>query len=61
MTALLTVKQTAKLLAASPATVYRRIHAGELKAVDIGAKTGKPRLRVEESALAAYVATRRVA
>ncbi|HEU4543428.1 MAG TPA: helix-turn-helix domain-containing protein [Jiangellaceae bacterium] len=58
---LLTIKQAARVLNTSALTVYRRIYAGELPAIDIGSKTGKPCLRVKETDLWAYIDARQVA
>ena len=48
-----TLREVAAIQRWGLATVYRRIHAGELRAVPTGVK-GRPKLRVPESALAEY-------
>ncbi len=56
---MLTIATVAGRLNTSKKTVYRRIHAGEIKPTDIAPKgSAKTRLRVRESALAAYLANR---
>lgn len=54
MTDCLPVRVVAERLSVSPKTVYRLIADGELEALDVG-RRGTPRIRVPESALAAYV------
>jgi excisionase family DNA binding protein len=59
MSDLLTVLEVARELKVSRMTVYRRIYALELPAVDIG--SGKSKLRVKRPALEAYIDARQVA
>jgi excisionase family DNA binding protein len=56
-----TVQEAAVLLSTHPMTVYRRIWSNELAAVDIAPQGSKrARLRVPDSALAAYEASKPV-
>ena len=51
---LLTVAEVAALLRVHTATVYRRIHSGDLAVVDIG--TTHPRWRIARTEYARYLA-----
>lgn len=56
---LLTIPQVAERLGnVHRMTVYRRIAAGELPAINIGSRGKRPLMRVSESALAAYLTQR---
>jgi len=58
---MLDIPTVATRLKTSKKTVYRRIHAGELKAVNVGARgASKAWLRVRESAVEAYLKAREV-
>jgi excisionase family DNA binding protein len=52
------VKSVAGMFTVSPATVYRLVESGELPALRFG--TGKGALRIEGSAINAYLKARRV-
>jgi excisionase family DNA binding protein len=51
---LLTPKQAGDRLAVSYKTVQRRVYAGEIAWVNIAPAGARPRIRISESALAAY-------
>ncbi len=54
-TSLLTIPQTAKRLAVCDKTVYRLISEGELRAVELRVTGTKPKTRVREDDLAAFI------
>lgn len=57
----LTVKQVAEQLGTGVLTVYRRIWAGEIEAIDMRMSTGeRPTYRVNQSALDAYLQQRQI-
>jgi excisionase family DNA binding protein len=58
-TNLLTVKAAAGRLSTSPMTVYRLIYAGTLPYHNIGSGRRKPRVRVAEADLDAYIESTR--
>jgi excisionase family DNA binding protein len=43
-TRFLTIRETAHRLCVSPATIYRRVHAGEIPAVRVGEASGPIRI-----------------
>lgn len=56
---LMTIAEAADALRISPRTVYRAIARRQIVTTDV-AVYGKPRLRIAESALVAYVARRQI-
>lgn len=56
----LTIPETAQRLRVGRSTVYRLIASGALTTTDVSSR-GRPRLRVEPSAVAAFLAKRRLA
>jgi len=56
--AFLTVAEVATAIRVSPKTVYRLIAAGELPRINLGQGKRKPRIRIRQSAVEAYMASR---
>lgn len=57
---MLTLVEAGRVLKVSRVTVWRRVCAGEIPAIDVGAGS-KARLRIKESDLSAYIDARKVA
>lgn len=53
---LLSVNHAAERLDISPKSVYRLVYADQLPAVPVGTGKKKPRIRIPESALEAFMA-----
>jgi excisionase family DNA binding protein len=58
VSALLTINDVAERLSISYDAVLTHIRAGRLKAANVGQGWSRPRWRIEESDLAAFLATR---
>ncbi|MFI2650172.1 helix-turn-helix domain-containing protein [Micromonospora fulviviridis] len=54
----LTVDEVAQAIRVSPKTVYRMVAAGELPRINLGKGKRKPRIRIRQSAVEAYMASR---
>ena len=54
----LTVIEVAQSMRVSTKTVYRLIAAGDLPRINLGKGTRKPRIRIRQSAVEAYMASR---
>lgn len=57
---LLTLREVGELLGVSPVTAWRRVRAGEIRAINVGAERGRPQLRVRPSAVAEYQRRREI-
>ena len=57
-TAFLTTSVVAKRLAVSTDQIVALIHAGHLRAINVAARSGKPRWRISTEAIDAFVAAR---
>lgn len=55
MSQLLAVPEAAKRLDVSPATVYRLVYAGRLTPHCIGTGKSRPRVRIDEAELEAFI------
>lgn len=58
MDAYLTVVEVAQSIRVDPKTVYRMLAAGDLPRINIGKGKRKPRIRIRQSAVEAYMADR---
>lgn len=55
----MTVAEFARRISVSPRTAARKVSAGEVDVINVGSRL-RPRLRVTEAALVAYLESRRV-
>lgn len=58
---LLTVKEAADRLHVSAMSVYRLVYGGELSFVPVGTGTKRPRIRIKEAVLQAWIDKRAAA